>query len=257
MRNAHSFKHLILEVAEVSRVTLNRPDVRNAFNAELIAELETVFQGLGSEELCRVIVLQANGKSFCAGADLNWMKSMANFSTQENIADASKMAKMLNTIYACPKPVIAKVQGDAYAGGVGLAAVCDILIASKNVRFCISEAKLGLLPATIAPYVIRALGEQASRRYFVTAEVFTALQAKELGFVHELVEPEDLELKANEICQSILNNGPLAVTACKKIVSDLSNQPITPTLIEDTVNRIAAIRNTTEAQTRMKAFLNK
>jgi methylglutaconyl-CoA hydratase len=167
------------------------------------------------------------------------------------------MALMLNTIYACPKPVIAKVQGDAYAGGVGLASVCDILIASTQVRFCISEAKLGLLPGTIAPYVIRALGEQASRRYFVTAEVFTAAHAKEMGFVHELVDPEALDNKVDEICQAIMSNGPLAVMACKKIVRDISQQAITPALLEETVERIATIRTSDEAQLRMKAFLEK
>ena len=179
------YQYLNTQGNEIVYVTLNRPEVRNAFNEGLISELQDVFTKLGADDDCRVIVLQANGKSFCAGADLNWMKSMANFTKAENIADSRKMALMLNTIYSCPKPVIAKVQGDAYAGGVGLASVCDILIASTQVRFCISEAKLGLLPATIAPYVIRALGEQASRRYFVTAEVFTAAHGKEIGFVHE------------------------------------------------------------------------
>jgi methylglutaconyl-CoA hydratase len=252
-----SYQYLTIEGEDIVRVTLNRPEVRNAFNEGLIAELQDIFTKLGSDERCRVIVLQANGKSFCAGADLNWMKSMANFTKEENLADSRKMALMLNTIYACPKPVIAKVQGDAYAGGVGLASVCDILVASTQVRFCISEAKLGLLPGTIAPYVIRALGEQASRRYFVTAEVFTAAHAKEMGFVHELVDPEALDNKVDEICQAILSNGPMAVMACKKIVRDISQQAITPALLEDTVGRIANIRTSDEAQARMKAFLEK
>lgn len=252
-----SYQYLTVEGEDIVRVTLNRPEVRNAFNEGLIAELQDIFTKLGSDERCRVIVLQANGKSFCAGADLNWMKSMANFTKEENLADSRKMAFMLNTIYACPKPVIAKVQGDAYAGGVGLASVCDILVASNQVRFCISEAKLGLLPATIAPYVIRALGEQASRRYFVTAEIFTAAHGKEMGFVHELVDPDALDSKVDEICQAILSNGPMAVMACKKIVRDISQQAITPALLEDTVERIANIRTSDEAQARMKAFLEK
>jgi methylglutaconyl-CoA hydratase len=255
--NPSSYQYLTVDGGDIVRVTLNRPEVRNAFNEGLIAELQDIFTKLGSDERCRVIVLQANGKSFCAGADLNWMKSMANFTKEENVADSRKMAVMLNTIYACPKPVIAKVQGDAYAGGVGLASVCDILIASNQVRFCISEAKLGLLPATIAPYVIRALGEQASRRYFVTAEIFTASQAKEIGFVHELVDPDALDSKVDEVCQAILSNGPMAVMACKKIVRDISQQAITPALLEDTVERIASIRTSDEAQVRMKAFLEK
>ena len=251
------YQYLTVQGNEIVYVTLNRPEVRNAFNEGLIGELQDVFNKLGADDRCRVIVLQANGKSFCAGADLNWMKSMANFTKEENIADSRKMALMLNTIYSCPKPVIAKVQGDAYAGGVGLASVCDILIASTQVRFCISEAKLGLLPATIAPYVIRALGEQASRRYFVTAEVFTASHGKEMGFVHELVDPDALDSKVEEICQAILSNGPMAVMACKKMVRDISQEAITETLLEDTVARIASIRTSDEAQARMKAFLEK
>jgi len=255
--NASSYQYLTVQGVGITHVTLNRPEVRNAFNEGLISELQEIFTTLGSDDHCRVIVLQANGKTFCAGADLNWMKNMASFTKEENLADSRKMALMLNTIYACPKPVIAKVQGDAYAGGVGLASVCDILVASTQVRFCISEAKLGLLPATIAPYVIRALGEQASRRYFLTAEVFTAAHAKELGFVHELVDPEALDNKVDEICQAIMSNGPLAVIACKKIVRDISQKPITPEMLEDTVERIAAIRASDEAQLRMKAFLEK
>jgi len=251
------YQYLNTQGNEIVYVTLNRPEVRNAFNEGLIGELQDVFTKLGADEHCRVIVLQANGKSFCAGADLNWMKSMTNFTKAENIADSRKMALMLNTIYSCPKPVIAKVQGDAYAGGVGLASVCDILIASTQVRFCISEAKLGLLPATIAPYVMRALGEQASRRYFVTAEVFTAAHGKEMGFVHELVDPDALDSKVDEVCQALLSNGPMAVMACKKIVRDISQQAITASLLEDTVERIATIRTSDEAQTRMKAFLEK
>ena len=255
--NASSYQYLTVQGEGITHVTLNRPEVRNAFNAGLISELLEIFTKLGSDDRCRVIVLQANGKTFCAGADLNWMKNMASFTKEENLADSRKMALMLNTIYACPKPVIAKVQGDAYAGGVGLASVCDILVASTQVRFCISEAKLGLLPGTIAPYVIRALGEQASRRYFLTAEVFTAAHAKEMGFVHELVDPEALDNKVDEICQAIMSNGPLAVMACKKIVRDISQKPITPEMLEDTVERIAAIRASDEAQLRMKAFLEK
>jgi methylglutaconyl-CoA hydratase len=255
--NASSYQYLTVQGEGITHVTLNRPEVRNAFNEGLISELLEIFTKLGSDDRCRVIVLQANGKTFCAGADLNWMKNMASFTKEENLADSRKMALMLNTIYACPKPVIAKVQGDAYAGGVGLASVCDILVASTQVRFCISEAKLGLLPATIAPYVIRALGEQASRRYFLTAEIFTAAHAKELGFVHELVDPEALDNKVDEICQAIMSNGPLAVIACKKIVRDISQKEITPDMLEDTVERIATIRASDEAQMRMKAFLEK
>ena len=252
-----NYQYLTLEGTDLVRVILNRPEVRNAFNEGLISELHEVFTKLGADDRCRVIVLQSVGKSFCAGADLNWMKSMTNFTHEENIADSRKMALMLNAIYSCPKPIIAKVQGDAYAGGVGLAAVCDIVVASTQARFCISEAKLGLLPATISPYVIRALGEQASRRYFVTAEVFTAAHAKDLGFVHEIVDPEALDNKVDEICQTIMHNGQMAVMACKKIVQDIAHQAIDTSLIEETVKRIANMRTSDEAQARMKAFLEK
>jgi methylglutaconyl-CoA hydratase len=255
--HAEHYSHLTVQGNEIVHVTLNRPEVRNAFNELLIKELYEVFVQLDQDPDCRVIVLQAAGKTFCAGADLNWMKSMVNFTIAENEADSQKMANMLNAIYACSKPVIAKVHGDAYAGGVGLASVCDILVASANVRFCISEAKLGLLPATIGPYVIRAMGEQNARRYFITAEVFSAQEAKAMGFVHELVETDALDLTVDRLCQAILNNGSNAVMACKKIVRDLSHQPITQDLIRETVRRIANIRSGDEAQHLMKAFLEK
>lgn len=251
------YQHLTLTQGDIVYVTLNRPEVRNAFNEVLINELHQVFNDLDQDASCRVIVLQATGKTFCAGADLHWMKSMVTYTKEENEADSRKMANMLNAIYCCSKPVIAKVHGDAYAGGVGLASVCDILVASSNARFCISEAKLGLLPATIGPYVIRAMGEQNARRYFVTAEIFTAGEAKAMGFVHELVELESLDSKVLGLCEGIMNNGALAVMACKKMVRDLSHQPITPELIDETVRRIAAIRTGPEAQALMKAFLEK
>ncbi|WP_198937969.1 enoyl-CoA hydratase-related protein, partial [Pelomonas sp. KK5] len=167
----------------VARVTLNRPEVRNAFNEALIAELAATFTTLAQDPTLRAIVLAAEGKAFCAGADLNWMKAMAGYSWDENKADADKLAAMLWAIYSCPVPVIARVQGDVYAGGVGLVSVCDVVVAVESAGFCLSEAKLGLLPATIGPYVVRALGEQASRRYFVTAERFSAADAHRLGLV--------------------------------------------------------------------------
>lgn len=241
----------------IATVTLNRPDLRNAFNETLIAELTQVFKELDQINDVNVVVLAANGKSFCAGADLNWMKAMAQYSYEENLADAQLLADMLKAIYVCTKPVIAKVQGDAYGGGVGLAAVCDVLVASDKAHFCLSEAKLGLLPATISPYVIQALGVQACRRYFVTAERFSASQAHQLGFVHILTDELNLSNAVNEVCQSILANGPMAVKACKKLVQDFSNQQISNEMISDSVKRIADIRGTPEAQARMKSFLEK
>jgi len=181
----------------VARVFLNRPEVRNAFNDSVITELAETFTRLGNDPGLRAIVLGGHGKAFCAGADLNWMKSMAGYGWEDNRADATRLAEMLWAVYACPLPVVGRLQGDCYAGGMGLAACCDVLVASEGMHFCLSEAKLGLLPATISPYVIRAMGEQAARRYFVTAERFSAAQARAMGFVHEVVTVDALDAKVD------------------------------------------------------------
>ena len=241
----------------VARVTLNRPDVRNAFNESVIAELTEAFAALGQDLTLRAIVLAAEGKAFCAGADLNWMKAMAGYSWDENHADASRLAEMLWTIYSCPVPVIARVQGDVYAGGVGLVSVCDMVVAVEGAGFCLSEAKLGLLPATIGPYVVRALGEQASRRYFVTAERFSAAEAHRLGLVHELATPETLDAQVQGLVDALCANGPAAVRACKKLVQDVAHREITPELRDDTARRIADIRASAEGREGVQSFLNK
>jgi methylglutaconyl-CoA hydratase len=241
----------------VARVTLNRPDVRNAFNAELIAELTDAFTMLGARSDLRAIVLAAEGKAFCAGADLNWMKAMAGYSWEENHADATRLADMLWAIYSCPVPVVARAQGDVYAGGVGLVACADIVVAVDAAGFCLSEAKLGLLPATIGPYVVKAMGEQASRRYFVTAERFPADEAKRLGLVHEVVAADALDAKVDELVAAITANGPAAVRACKQLVKDVAGRPITPELRDDTARRIADIRASDEGREGVQSFLNK
>jgi methylglutaconyl-CoA hydratase len=242
----------------VARITLNRPEVRNAFNEALIAELTEAFKTLGQDPALRAIVLAAEGKAFCAGADLNWMKAMAGYSWDENNADAGRLAEMLWAIYSCPVPVIARVQGDVYAGGVGLVSCCDIVVAAAPAGFCLSEAKLGLLPATIGPYVVRALGEQASRRYFVTAERFAAAEAYRLGLVHELVaDAEQLDEKVDALLAALLANGPAAVRACKQLVQDVAHAPITPELRDDTARRIADIRASAEGREGVQSFLNK
>ena len=241
----------------VARVTLNRPEVRNAFNDAVIAELTETFTTLGQDPAVRAIVLAAEGKAFCAGADLNWMKAMAGYSWEENHADASKLAQMLWTLYRCPVPVIARVQGDVYAGGVGLVSVCDIVVAVESAGFCLSEAKLGLLPATIAPYVVRALGEQASRRYFVTAERFSAAEAHRLGLVHELATAETLDARVDALTAALLANGPAAVRACKRLVQDVAHREISPELRDDTARRIADIRASSEGRDGVQSFLNK
>ena len=201
--------------------------MRNAFNAELIPDLAATFTALGNDDGVRAIVLGGRGKAFCAGADLGWMREMADYSWDQNRADAARLADMLFAIYSCPRPVVGRIHGDCYAGGVGLAAVCDILVAAEPATFCLSEARLGLLPATISPYVIRAMGEQAARRYFVTAERFSAAQAKAMGFVHECRAAEAID-EVVGIVATLVDNGPMATRACKKLVQDVAGLPIGP-----------------------------
>jgi methylglutaconyl-CoA hydratase len=241
----------------VAEVWLNRPEVRNAFNDGVIGELTAAFTTLGADPELRAIVLAGHGKAFCAGADLSWMRAMASYSWDENYADATRLAEMLWTIYRCPVPVVGRIHGDCYAGGVGLAAVCDVLVASDAAHFCLSEARLGLLPATIGPYVARALGEQASRRYFITAERFSAGQAQALGFVHELASAETLDAKVADVVAQLVANGPAAVKACKQLVQDIAARPIDATLRADTARRIADIRASSEGREGVQAFLAK
>jgi len=241
----------------VAEVWLNRPEVRNAFNDGVVAELTAAFDELGSDPELRAIVLGGHGKAFCAGADLSWMRAMAGYGWDENHADAARLAQMLWTIYRCPVPVVGRIHGDCYAGGVGLAAVCDVLVASEAAHFCLSEAKLGLLPATIGPYVVRALGEQASRRYFTTAERFSATRAAALGFVHEVTAPEQLDARVADTVAALVANGPAAVKACKQLVKDVAGLPLTAPLRDDTARRIADIRASAEGKAGVQAFLNK
>jgi methylglutaconyl-CoA hydratase len=241
----------------VARVFLNRPDVRNAFNDAVIAELTAVFRELSTDASLRAIVLGGHGKAFCAGGDLNWMRAMAGYSWQQNRADAQGLADMLWTLYTCPVPLVGRVHGDCYAGGVGLAAVCDVLVAADGMNFCLSEAKLGLLPATIGPYVVRALGAQASRRYFITAERLSAAEAHRLGFVHEVASADTLDAKVEAIVQTLVANGPAAVKASKKLVQDLMGQPLITELRADTARRIADIRASDEGREGVQSFLSK
>lgn len=241
----------------VATVTLNRPAVRNAFNETVIEELTGAFRALGAREDVRAIVLAANGPAFCAGADLNWMKKMAGYSDEENRADAMTLATMLNTIYTCPKAVVARVQGDAYAGGCGLVAVCDIVVCADSAHFCISEAKLGLSPATISPYVIRAIGEQAARRYFITAERFDAATAQRLGLAHEVVPADGLDAAVHAITRTLAENSPNAVRECKRLVHDVAGRALDTALIAETAERIAHMRASDEGKEGVRAFLEK
>jgi methylglutaconyl-CoA hydratase len=240
-----------------AQVWLNRPDVRNAFNDGVITELTQAFAELGADPQLRCITLAGRGKAFCAGADLHWMKAMAGYDWDANRADAQALADMLHAIYSCPVPVVGRIHGDCYAGGVGLAAVCDVLVAAQGVQFCLSEARLGLLPATIGPYVLKALGEQASRRYFITAERFSAEEAHRLGFVHECVPAEALDSRVQDLVQALVNNGPAAVKACKQLVQDVAGRPISGELRADTARRIADIRVSDEGKAGIRSFLDK
>ena len=238
-------------------VTLNRPEVRNAFNDEVIAELTAAFHEFSAREDVRCIVLAGNGPAFCAGADLNWMRRMAGYTHKENIADAAELAEMLRVIYRCPKPTIARVQGDVYAGGMGLVAACDIAVSVDTAQYCLSEVKLGLIPATISPYVIRALGEQASRRWFVTAERFGATEAHRVGFVHEVCGADALDATVEGIVATLVANGPMAARACKRLVQDVAGQPISAELHAETARRIADIRASDEGREGVQSFLGK
>jgi methylglutaconyl-CoA hydratase len=241
----------------VATVTLNRSEVRNAFNETTIAELTQVFSELSHDINIRAIVLAANGPAFCAGADLNWMKKMADYSHAENLADANQLAQMLSAIYTCTKPVVAKIQGDCYAGGMGLVAACDVLVSVDTAQFCLSEVKLGLIPATISPYVIKAMGENAARRYFLTAERFDAVQALQIGFVHEVVSTGMLDQKVADIIKALVSNSPNAVAQAKTLVREVGGREITPALIANTVEGIAVIRASEEGREGVRSFLEK
>ncbi len=247
----------IVTAGHVATIWLNRPDFRNAFNETSIAEITHAFRALDRDRQLRVIVLAAHGPAFCAGADLNWMKKMAGYSEQENLTDAAALADMLQAIHECSKPTIARVQGDCYAGGMGLVAACDIALTVERAEFCPSEVKLGLIHATISPYVIRALGERASRRYFLTAERFSAARALQLGFVHEVVGEDQLDDAVARIAHAIASCSPHAVGEAKRLVRDVAGEAIEPHLVADTVRRIAEVRVSPEGREGVAAFLEK
>jgi len=250
--------HLLIDVTgHVATVTLNRAEVRNAFNEEVIAEMTQAFVELGLRDELRCVVLAAQGPAFCAGADLNWMRSMADYTYKQNLEDAGRLATMLQTVYECPKPVIARVQGDVYAGGMGLVAACDMAVSVDTAGYCLSEVKLGLIPATISPYVIRAMGERAAHRYFLTAERFDAAEALRIGFVHEVVAAEALDAKVAELVKTLVNAGPEAVKLCKKLVRDVAGQAITHELTQMTVQAIADVRVSPEGREGVQSFLQK
>ena len=247
----------ITHAGPVATVTLQRPAVRNAFDARSIAEITWAFDTLGQDATVRAIVLAAHGAAFCAGADLNWMRAMADYSDAENLADARQLASMLSSVYRCPPPVVARVQGDVYAGGMGLVAACDIAVAVDTAQFCLSEVRLGLIPATISPYVIRAMGENAARRYFLTAERFSAAQAQHMGMIHEVVPAEALDATLDGVVKALTAASPHAVREAKRLVREIGGALIDAKLIDDTAARIAVIRASAEGKEGVRAFLDK
>ena len=251
-------QHLsITQSGPVARITLTMPEIRNAFSDEVIQAITEAFADVGTRADVRAVVLAAEGTAFCASANLNWMRRMADYTREENLADASKLAAMLRTIAECPKPTIARVQGDVYAGGMGLVAACDMAVSVDTAWYCLSEVKIGLAPATISPYVIRAMGARAAQRYFLTAERFTAAEAHRIGFVHEVVTADALDAKVDELLKALTSASPAAVVACKTLVADVVGRDIDEGLIAYTVEAIADIRASAEGREGVQAFLNK
>jgi methylglutaconyl-CoA hydratase len=241
----------------VGTIVMNRPEVHNAFDDELIAALTAELRKLDQADDVRVIVLAANGKSFSAGADLNWMKRMARYTEAENLRDARALAGLMRTLNELRKPSVARVQGAALGGGVGLVACCDVAVAAEPASFSLSEARLGLIPSVISPYVMAAIGERAARRYFLTAERFDAREAHRIGLVHEVVAMDALDGKVAQIAGEFLKNGPNAVAAAKDLVRLSKARPVDDALVEETARRIAAIRVTPEGREGISAFLEK
>ncbi|MDG4553414.1 MAG: enoyl-CoA hydratase/isomerase family protein [Candidatus Competibacter sp.] len=241
----------------VATLWMNRPALHNAFNPSLIADLTAACRELDADDAVRVVILAGRGKSFSAGADLNWMKAAGQASIEENLEDARRLAVMLRTLAELRKPTIARVHGAALGGGLGLAAACDLCVAATGAVFATSEVRFGIIPATIGPYVIRAIGERQAFRYFQTAERIGAQRALEIGLVHEVVALEQLDAKIEELAHALLQGGPHALTASKDLIRTMRGQTMNDELMEDTARRIAALRATPEAREGLAAFLEK
>lgn len=250
---------VLFEVDEqgIAKVTLNTPSKHNAFDDDMIKSLTKIFDQIAAREDIKIMILTSTGKNFSAGADLSWMKRMATYSYDENLTDATLLANMLKNLNFLPQPTIARIQGAAFGGAVGLASCCDIVIASNDASFCLSEVKLGLIPATISPYVINAIGLKAARRYFISAERFSAQKAMQLGLVDEVVESESLDDEVQAMVTTLLSNSPKAIKAAKKLALDVAYQDINSQLISETSKRIAKIRVSNEGQEGLTAFFEK
>jgi methylglutaconyl-CoA hydratase len=241
----------------IATVWMNRPELHNAFNAALIAELTQACRQLDADQAVRVVVLAGRGKSFSAGADLGWMKAAGEAGFETNLEDARRLAAMLRTLAEMSKPTVARVHGAALGGGMGLAAACQICVASSAASFATSEVKFGIIPAAISPYVLRAIGERQAYRYFQSAERIGAARARELGLAHEVVAPDELDGKIKEVCDALLQGGPLAQAAARDLIRAVSHRPVDDALVEDTARRIAGLRASAEAREGLAAFLDK
>lgn len=241
----------------VAYVTLNRPDVRNAMNEVLIADFIDTLEQVAADDRARFMVLTGAGDGFCAGGDLNWMRRTADYDFQENYDDALRLGRMMRLLYEMPKPTVALVNGATFGGGMGLVAGCDIAIAAEEAKFSLSEVKLGLIPATIAPYVVRAMGERNSRRYFITAEIFGGQEAYDMGFVHQVVPRAGLADAGEAMVNQLLIGGPMAQAAAKQMVYRCAESPIGDEIEEWTSRRIAEVRATDEGKEGAQAFLDK
>ena len=252
------YSNILTEIdAGVGIITLNRPERHNAFDDALIGELSTAIDQMAAHPAVRVLVISSTGKSFCAGADLNWMKRAAAYTTEENLRDSRALAEMLRRLAHCPKPTIARVQGAAYGGGVGLIACCDIAVATFDAQFALTEVKLGIIPSVISPHVIAAIGERYARRYMLTAERFSAAEAYRIGLLHEMVTDDAaLDEAVGEIVDALLNNGPAALAECKQLIGAVAWKPLSLAVIEDTAQRITRVRASEEGREGMTAFLS-
>ena len=246
-----------IDTRGVARLTLNRPEVHNAFDDDLIANLIGKLKEVEASENVRVVIFAAMGKSFSAGGDLAWMRRTADYSEEANLADARELAQLMRSLNRLSKPTVALVQGAAYGGGVGLASCCDIVIASEKSKFCLSEVKLGLIASVISPYVRAAIGESQARRYTLTAELFDAHEARRIGLVHEVVEADALEDKGEHIVSLLLKNGPSAMAGVKDLLFSLSGRGLGDDVVEDTAQRIAKVRTSDEGKEGVSAFLEK
>jgi methylglutaconyl-CoA hydratase len=254
-----TYQHLTVSTDPrgVARVTLNRPEVKNAFNEQLIAEITAAMTALSKEESARIVVLQGAGDAFSAGADLSWMKRASEFSAEENLGDARRLAAMLNSIYACEKPVIALVQGPCMGGGVGLASACDIVIASDDAFFALSEVRLGIIPAVISPFVLHAIGARQARRFFLTGERFDAMKAKEIGLAHMVCLKAQMEGTLDGVVKNLLASGPAAQKEAKALIRIVAGRVVDEAVMEETARIIARVRSTPEGKEGVAAFLEK